>query len=145
MKYTPIKVVQLVRESRINAERPTASGSEAAKTIAMDFFNQTMPAQEVFCVMCLDTKRNVTNIVPVTKGTLDASLVHPREVFIPALLSNASAIVIAHNHPSGNPQPSSQDWAVLRRLEEVGETLGIPVLDSIIVGEFALSMREVSN
>jgi DNA repair protein RadC len=71
----------------------------------------------------------------VSRGTLDSTLVHPREVFKAALLSNSAAIVVCHNHPSGDPTPTTDDIDVTRRLVATGELLGIPVLDHIVVGE----------
>ncbi|TWT91625.1 hypothetical protein Pla100_50160 [Neorhodopirellula pilleata] len=70
-----------------------------------------------------------------TVGTLDASLVHPREVFKAAILAGASAVLLMHNHPSGDPTPSREDRAVTDRLEQVGKIIGINVLDHIVVGD----------
>jgi DNA repair protein RadC len=90
--------------------------------------------REIFVVVLLDTKHVPigTNIVSI--GTLNASFTHPREVFKPAILLGASAIIISHNHPSGDPTPSREDIAITRRLEKAGEILGIQVLDHIIIG-----------
>jgi DNA repair protein RadC len=71
----------------------------------------------------------------VSRGTLDATLVHPREVFKAALLANAATIVLAHNHPSGNPAPSPDDMALTRRLIDAGRLLGVDVLDHIVIGD----------
>jgi DNA repair protein RadC len=99
--------------------------------------------QEEFHIVTLDTKNQVVNTHLVTKGTLDASLVHPREVFRPAIRDAASRVILVHNHPSGDCTPSREDHAVTRRLEAAGEILGIEVLDHIIVGgESAVSIRE---
>lgn len=68
------------------------------------------------------------------RGILTSTLVHPREVFKGAILSSANAIIVAHNHPSGDPTPSAEDSSLLRRLYSSGELLGIPVLDSVIIG-----------
>jgi DNA repair protein RadC len=79
----------------------------------------------------------------ISIGSLNASLVHPREVFEPAVKSLAAQIIIAHNHPSGDPEPSEDDIVITRRLREAGEILGIEVLDHIIVaGDRFLSLRE---
>ena len=93
----------------------------------------------------LDTKHRVQCVVVVSVGTLDASLVHPREVFKPAILEGSSAIVLSHNHPSGNTTPSREDIAVTDQLTEAGKLLGIHVLDHIIHGDGTgdvLSIRE---
>jgi len=88
--------------------------------------------REHFTVLCLDTRNNlIDNVVSV--GTLNASLVHPREVFNQAILNHASHVIVAHNHPSGDPLPSEDDVATTRRLVEAGKILGIAVVDHIIV------------
>lgn len=90
---------------------------------------------EVFAMLCLTTKHRVIGYHEVSRGTLDSTLVHPREVFKAAVLANAAAIVIAHNHPSGDPTPTPDDIEVTRRLVATGDILGIAVLDHIVVGE----------
>lgn len=105
-------------------------------TAAVDLLTPGMADadREMFVVVLLDTKLVPigTNIVSI--GTLDASLAHPREVFKPAILLGAKSILVAHNHPSGDPTPSRDDIAITRRLEKAGEILGIQVLDHIIIG-----------
>ena len=91
--------------------------------------------QEEFHVLLLNTQNQVLRDVVVTRGTLDASLVHPREVFRPALAESAASLILVHNHPSGEPTPSPEDRAVTVQLAEAGELLGIPVLDHVVVGE----------
>lgn len=89
--------------------------------------------QEEFHIVTLDTKLQPISIHQITVGTLDSSLVHPREVFRPAIREAASSILLVHNHPSGDPTPSSQDRAVTDRLKRAGELIGIQVIDHIIV------------
>ncbi len=89
--------------------------------------------QEEFHIVSLDTKLQPVARHQITVGTLDASLVHPREVFRPAIRDAASAILLVHNHPSGDPTPSSEDRAVTSRLKKVGELIGINVIDHVIV------------
>ena len=90
---------------------------------------------EVFAILCLSTKHRVIAYHEVSRGTLDATLVHPREVFKAALLANAATIVLAHNHPSGDPAPSPDDMALTRRLIDAGRLLGVDVLDHIVIGD----------
>ena len=90
---------------------------------------------EVFAILCLSTKHRVIAYHEVSRGTLDATLVHPREVFKAALLANAAAIILTHNHPSGDPSPSADDVQLTRRLVDAGALLGVDVLDHIIVGD----------
>lgn len=99
---------------------------------------------EVFVALLLNGKHRVTGFAEVSRGTLTSSLVHPREVFGPALREVAAAVIVAHNHPSGDPEPSHEDLEVTRRLREAGVLLGVPLLDHIIVGEQGsfVSLRE---
>ena len=101
---------------------------------------------EVFAILCLSTKHRVIAYHEVSRGTLDATLVHPREVFKAAILANAAALVVAHVHPSGDPTPSPDDIELTRRLAAAGTLLGIEVLDHIIVGdERYVSFRELGR
>jgi len=86
-------------------------------------------------VICLDTKNQPTAINVCHVGSLNASLVHPREVMKPAILSNAASILVGHNHPSGNSEPSQEDIQVTRKLVEAGKIMGIELLDHIVIGE----------
>lgn len=92
-------------------------------------------SQEEFRILLLNTHHHVIRETVVTRGTLDASLVHPREVFRPAIVESAAAIILVHNHPSGDPAPSPDDRAVTTQLAEAGRLLGIPVVDHVIVGD----------
>lgn len=99
--------------------------------------------QEEFHIVTLDTKHKPIHTHLITLGTLDASLVHPREVFRPAIRDAAAAILLVHNHPSGDPTPSREDRAVTDQLSQAGKLLGIRVLDHIIVAEQrCVSIRE---
>lgn len=99
--------------------------------------------QEQFHMVTLTTKNKVIRTHHITTGTLDASLVHPREVFRVALRDAASSIILAHNHPSGDPRPSPEDHAVTGRLERAGDVVGITVLDHIVMArEGIISIRE---
>lgn len=89
--------------------------------------------KEHFVVFFLDTRNQQIQREIISIGTLNANLVHPREVFEPAILHNAAQIIVCHNHPSGNPEPSDEDLAITRRLQEAGKILGIEVLDHVIV------------
>jgi DNA repair protein RadC len=91
--------------------------------------------QERFFVVLLDGRHRVVRHELVSQGTLTASLVHPREVFRPALRESAAAVVLVHNHPSGDPTPSREDLEITERLARAGEILGIPVLDHVVVAE----------
>lgn len=130
----------LIRERSVLVDKAistTAAAIELAKQELGD------SPSEQFIAFVLDTKLRVIGQVTITVGTLDASLVHPREAFRPAIILNGSAIIFAHNHPSGDLTPSRQDRDVFERLKRAGELLGIQVLDSIIVSDTqGLSMAE---
>jgi DNA repair protein RadC len=90
--------------------------------------------QEQFIIVLLDNKHRYLAEEDVTKGILNKSLVHPREVFASAIEHRAAALICIHNHPSGDPEPSQEDFRITERLVEVGKLVGIPVLDHVIVG-----------
>ena len=101
------------------------------------------PDKEHFYVFGLDGRNNLKVIDRATVGILDASLVHPREVFRKAIAAAVAAVTLAHNHPSGDPSPSSEDIRITRQLVEAGKILDISVLDHVIIGDHThLSMRE---
>lgn len=91
--------------------------------------------KEMFLTLHLDGKNRVVCLDLVSIGSLNQSIVHPREVFKTACLSNASSVLLIHQHPTGDPSPSKEDIAITRRLKEAGEIMGIKVLDHIIVGD----------
>jgi DNA repair protein RadC len=97
--------------------------------------------QERFCIMTLDSQNNPSAWLPVTVGTLNASLVHPREVFRLAIMAGAKSIILCHNHPSGDLTPSAEDRDVTNRLVEAGQLLGVPVLDHIVVGRDPVTLK----
>jgi DNA repair protein RadC len=91
--------------------------------------------KEEFHVLLLDGKNRPIKQVRISEGSLTASLVHPREVFVPVIEESAAAIILVHNHPSGDPTPSAEDVAITRRLREVGELMGVSVLDHVVIGD----------
>ena len=90
---------------------------------------------EVFAILCLNTKLRVLAYHEVSRGSIDTAVVHPREVFRAAVLANAAAIILVHNHPSGDPTPSPDDVALTQRLRAAGTLLGIEVLDHLVIGD----------
>jgi DNA repair protein RadC len=98
---------------------------------------------EVFVVLILDAKNGLKHKETLTKGTLNASLVHPREVFKVAIDHLAASVIVAHNHPSGNPEPSREDVDITKQLSEAGKIIGIPLHDHVIIaGESYTSLTE---
>lgn len=128
MKYG----VMLVKEGNCSYE--PIKGPECAYNIAVSL-GLPDKAEEEFWIVCLDTKNKPIGLHMVSRGNLNSSIVHPREVFKRAVANNACSIILMHNHPSGNPHPSSTDIDITRRLVEAGELLGIKVLDHLIIGD----------
>jgi len=99
--------------------------------------------QEIFFIILLDNKNRIIKELDISKGSLTSSIVHPREVFNPAIKESAVSVIFVHNHPSGDPEPSKEDIQMTRRLLEVGDVVGIKVLDHIIIGnECFVSLKD---
>ncbi|MGX4583029.1 JAB domain-containing protein [Paenibacillus chitinolyticus] len=137
--------LRMVRESTsiLYPNRVIRSPKDAA-----DLFRQFIGDcdRESFCILCLNTKNEPTALHQVSTGTLNASLVHPRETFKLAILANSASIIACHNHPSsGQPDPSPEDVELTQRLRNSGCLLGIDLLDHIILGDRNfVSMKERS-
>lgn len=118
-------------------KRPPIRESEKAAAILRPFITAASNGdkQECFCVILLDTKNRMIGGPRVaTLGLLGSSPVHPRETFRAAVRDGAASVIVAHNHPSGDPTPSTEDIDITRRLVEAGKILGIPVVDHLILG-----------
>lgn len=139
MKRINVVSVNMVKEKSMMYNFKQIHNSYDAFEIIKNFIGDT--DREHFVVACLDTKHNINALHTVSVGTLDQTLVAPREVFKIAILANSSCIIVAHNHPSGDSKPSKADIAMAKLLCEAGGILGINVLDSIIVGDTCLSMK----
>lgn len=123
----------LIREGSYLVDCKTIRSPEDAYKIAnMELENSP---NEKFLVLLLTTKNTVIGISIVSSGTLNASLVCPREIFQRAILSNAASLICVHNHPSGNPTASNEDITLTKKLAEAGNLLNIPVLDHVIIGD----------
>ncbi len=114
-----------------SAPGPSVASPEEAWWLLADMADLR---KEHFRALYLDARRRLLQSETISIGTLTSSLVHPREVFQPAVTHSAAAVVVAHNHPSGDPEPSPEDLALTRRLRQAGEILGIEVLDHLVVG-----------
>ncbi|MEB6550156.1 DNA repair protein RadC [Heyndrickxia sporothermodurans] len=124
-----VRIKQIVKET--DMKRKTIRSPEEAAEIAAEFIGDE--DREVFLVMCLNTKNEVIAVNRCHIGSINMSVVHPREVVKVAFLNNSTSLIVAHNHPSYNCEPSSEDIQMTRRLVEVGEIVGVPILDSLIV------------
>ena len=125
--------VSLVRESRLHCYQQQIRSSVDASLILHTYLADV--DREHFVVLLLDQKNKVNGIHTQSIGSLTASVVHPRETFKIAILANSAHIVLGHNHPSGDPQPSREDRTLTARLVEAGKLLGISVLDHIVIGD----------
>jgi DNA repair protein RadC len=130
---SPVPFIRLVREPNPTGMKPVPIRDPEG---AIDFLRPLLEREEVevFLVLILDSGSRIRAAVPVSRGLLNASLVHPREVFRVAIMWGAAGIILAHNHPSGDPTPSPEDRAVTHQLVEAGRLLDIPVYDHLIIG-----------
>ena len=125
--------IKMVKESSILYDIRRIQAPQDAVELGKRFLEESDREQLLVC--CLDAKNQPTAINVVSVGNLNKSLVHPREVFKPAILSNSASIILFHNHPSGDPTPSNEDKLITQRLRESGEILGIKLIDHIIIGD----------
>jgi len=137
-----LKVIVVAEEA--HHERPRIAGPE--DIVNLPFLKEELLGsdRELFVCLHLDTKHALISWEVVSVGSLTTSIVHPREVFKAAILANASAVVLCHNHPSGDPTPSAADMELTRRLSKAGDMVGIEVLDHVILaGERHVSLKQV--
>lgn len=138
MKDRPAKrvdwvTVRLVKEKSVLYGRRKISTPKDAMELVNGFLEYCDREQLVVC--SLDTKNQPTAMEVVSIGTVNSSLIHPREIFKTSIISNASSLIVFHNHPSGDPKPSEEDKNITIRLKEAGQILGIELLDHIIVAD----------
>lgn len=112
---------------RIKVDNPERVSAFVQEKIGND-------ARESFILLCIGNKNEVVSYSVISVGTITETIVHPREVFLPAIMTKASGVIVAHNHPSGSNLPSRQDIETTKRLVEAGKVIGIPLVDHIIVG-----------
>jgi len=146
------KACQIFASFELNKRINRAKNPVKKITCAKDVFDLMYEElkdkkQEHFYILMLDTKNHlIGEPVLITKGILDASIVHPREVFKPAIKNSASKIILVHNHPSGDPKPSKNDFETIKILKEAGDLLNIEIADSIIIArEYWTDWRNNSN
>lgn len=153
-ELSSIKGVGPAKASQLKAvfELAKRSGNDSGEKITIrsskDVIKLVKPKlkdkkKEHFLILCLDTRNNLIKTGDISTGTLDANYVHPREVFKEAIQSLASSIILVHNHPSGDPEPSEADIDITKRIVETGKVVGIDVLDHIIIADNkSLSFKE---
>lgn len=125
--------VMLVRDKTTETETKFINSPDDVNKILQSYLNGA--DREHAIVLLLNQKNGIIGINTVSVGNLSSSIVHPREVFKPAIVAGAAAIILAHNHPSGDPTPSSDDLLVTKRIKNAGDILGIDVLDHVIIGD----------
>ena len=133
-RYGGLRVqVALVREPGYSAQRaPLINGSQAAfEVFRLEIGDDP---QEGFYVLLLDVRHKVLGVYEAHRGTMHTVEVHPADIFRPALVAGASAIILVHNHPSGDPKPSREDHALTTRMQSAAALLGIPLLDHLVMG-----------
>ena len=130
-----VSIFSLIRRisiaSAIDSEHITSPGDCAQLLIPL-LRHET---HEKFIVLLLNTKNRIIKTEQIAEGSLTSAVVHPREVFAPAVTAHAASILVAHNHPSGDPYPSAEDRKLTLALEEAGSVLGIPLLDHLVIGD----------
>jgi len=136
----PAKAMQILTiaeiQKRINQSKKPVKKISRAEDVFNYFYERLKDEkQENFYILLLNNQNNIIKEELISKGILDASIIHPREVFKPAIKNSAAKIILVHNHPSGNPEPSQEDLDITKQLIKIGEELGIKVLDSVIVGD----------
>lgn len=131
-KRVSIVSIKMIREGSVLYDVRKISSPSDAAGLGRRFLEDADREQLVVC--CLDTKNQPQSVNVASVGSLNSSIVHPREVFKVAILSNAASIIIFHNHPSGDPDPSNEDISITKRLKEAGKLMGIELLDHIIIG-----------
>lgn len=132
----------LVKEKSTNYNIDTLSNPKLVVNLLNDCFGMNRLAEEHLYLIALNTKNKPLGVFEVSHGTINSSLVNPREIFIRLLLVGASGFVVSHNHPSGDCIPSKEDIQVTRRMKECADLMGIQLLDHIIVGDGYNSLRE---
>lgn len=135
----PAKAMQLLAMAELGKRYAGAKNPIKKITHAKDVFDLfheklKNEKQENFIILMLNNKHHIIGEQLISKGTLDAALIEPREVFRAAIKSAAARVVLIHNHPSGDPNPSGEDIEITKKLIEVGKTINIPVLDHVIIG-----------
>ena len=125
--------VALVREGSSYTDKKIVHSPEDVHAIVAAEYADAVV--ETAMMLALDTKNKVIGIFEISRGSLNASIIHPRDIFQRAILVNAASVILVHNHPSGDPTPSPEDIALTKKLVEAGRVMDITVLDHVIVGE----------
>ena len=126
----------LVKEKGSNQSKIATKPEQIVETVNSIFHAECL-AEEKVLLVCLDTKCHINGLFEVSHGTVNLSLMQPREIFLRVLLTGGSGFIIVHNHPSGEPTPSSEDWDVTKKVLSAANIMGVRFLDHIIIGNGA--------
>jgi DNA repair protein RadC len=126
-----LEIARRIGNHKWEAGQPLRSSEDVFRHFRDGLANEK---RELFYVVLLNNKNRKIREVKISEGSLTASLVHPREVYNPVIRESAAAVIFVHNHPSGDPAPSQEDIEITRRLKEVGEVMGVRVLDHVVIG-----------
>lgn len=137
---------RVILEKEVSANYPDLSyaikSPEDAVSVGKSFMHIHEEPEEYMYMICMNTKNKIIGIFEISHGSVNASIVSPREVFQKALLANAVSIILLHNHPSGDPTPSREDIEVTKRINDAGKIVGVQLLDHIIIGDKYSSLKE---
>jgi DNA repair protein RadC len=134
------KAMKILAMNEVGKRRNLSLKSKNRILKALDVFDMFYEKlkdekKEHFFIILMDTKNKILSYQKISMGILDASIIHPREIFKPAIKNSAAKIILVHNHPSGDPLPSNEDILITEKLIEIGELIGIEVLDHVIIGD----------
>lgn len=130
-KYT----VKLVKEQEMEYKGGKVTSSKKASKLINKIFNMDSQPSEIFVMLALDVQKKPTGCFLISQGTINSTISSPRDIFQRALLVNAHSIIVAHNHPSGEVEPSPEDIRITQRLTEAGKLMEIELIDHLIIGE----------
>lgn len=137
---------RVVLEKEVSTNCPDLSyaikSPDDAVNIGKSFMHIHEEPEEYMYMICMNTKNKIIGVFEISHGSVNSSIVSPREVYQKALLANAVSIIMLHNHPSGDPTPSREDIEVTKRLYEAGKILNIQLLDHIVIGDKYVSLKE---
>lgn len=141
--FNNYRLPELVAEFESEHELSNVDSPKSIAKIMKDVFNHHLETEEIMYLICLDTKNNIIGIFEISHGTVNRALVSPREVLMKALICGSTSIILAHNHPSGNPEPSQEDILLTKRIDEAARLIDISLLDHIVVGnESFISLKK---
>lgn len=145
LENTELRTPILVKEKMVSGRNTIFNSPQLIVDMFNTNFNLQRKSEEYVYLLCADCKMHITGIFKISHGIVNCSFMNPREIFIRACLCGATHIITVHNHPSGDPTPSSEDMATWKRLDHASEIMGITLIDNIIVGEYSYYSLKENN